>query len=215
MIHDGVKESQYRAQSGLTEADTGVPVDVRYVSPAFDTQMKNNLLLTGPPGCGKTTVVMRTVERLGDIRAAGFYTREVRKSGSRTGFDAVGLSSGQSVRLASVQSTSRIRVGRYGVELLEFESLLAEEMGQPKVDADLVVIDEIGKMECFSSLFVDRVRELLDGPTPLLATVALKGSGLIAEVKRRPHVTLVTVTDENRNRLPQDSVERFASLRRR
>ncbi|MBU4398537.1 MAG: nucleoside-triphosphatase, partial [Planctomycetes bacterium] len=45
-----------------------------------------NLLLTGPPGCGKTTVVRRVIERLCDHRLAGFYTKEIRQQGSRVGF---------------------------------------------------------------------------------------------------------------------------------
>jgi nucleoside-triphosphatase len=104
-------------------------------------------------------------------------------------------------------------VGRYGVELPEFERLLAEELRLPEVDADLVVIDEIGKMECHSRLFVGTVHELLDRPASLLATVALKGSGLIAEVKKRPDVQLMTVNVDNRDSLPEDLVERFTTLR--
>jgi nucleoside-triphosphatase THEP1 len=34
-----------------------------------------NLLLTGPPSCGKTTAALRLAERLADLRVAGFYTR--------------------------------------------------------------------------------------------------------------------------------------------
>jgi nucleoside-triphosphatase len=37
-----------------------------------------NFLLSGPPGCGKTTVLRRLAERLGDLRLAGFYTQEIR-----------------------------------------------------------------------------------------------------------------------------------------
>jgi DNA replication protein DnaC len=33
----------------------------------METQCKN-LLLTGPPGCGKTTVICGLIERLGDLR---------------------------------------------------------------------------------------------------------------------------------------------------
>jgi nucleoside-triphosphatase len=173
--------------------------------------MAARILLTGPPGCGKTTVIMRTLERLDDIRVAGFYTAEVRKSGSRAGFDAVGLSSGQSVRLASVRSTSKIRVGRYGVELPEFETLLDNELCRPEVEADLVVVDEIGKMECYSSVFVQTMRGLLDGPTPLLATVSQRGTGFIREAKDRKDVEVLTVSTANRDRLPEQLIAHVRS----
>lgn len=39
-----------------------------------------HILLAGPPGCGKTTVVQKVVDRLGDLRLAGFYTREIRRT---------------------------------------------------------------------------------------------------------------------------------------
>lgn len=38
----------------------------------------NAILLTGPPDCGKTSVLCRLAEWLGDLRLAGFYTQEVR-----------------------------------------------------------------------------------------------------------------------------------------
>jgi len=171
--------------------------------------MAPRILLTGPPGCGKTTVIMRTLERLGDVRVAGFYAREVRKSGKRTGFDALGLGSGLYVPLASVNSTSKISVGRSGVEVSDFERLLAEESWQPNTEADLVVIDEIGKMECFSKVFAEMVRELLDRPMPLLATVAQRGTGLIREIKDRKDVELLTVSAANRDRLPEQLALRF------
>lgn len=96
-------------------------------------------------------------------------------------------------------------MGRYGVELPEFERLLAEELRQHKAGADLIVIDEIGKMECYSSVFVQTVRELLDGSTPLLATVAQRGTGLIREVKDRKNVEVMTVGRRIYRRQPSPS----------
>ena len=87
------------------------------------TRVKH-LLLTGPPGCGKTTLVLRIIEQLRDLRLAGFYTQELRgDDGRRTGFQAIGLNGG-STALAGVRSKSKIRVGRYGVELSGFEQML-------------------------------------------------------------------------------------------
>jgi nucleoside-triphosphatase len=78
-------------------------------------QASKNLLVTGPPGCGKTTVIRRLIERLGDLRLAGFYTQEVREQGQRVGFKVLPLS-GRRALLAHVRSRFRHPVGRYGVE---------------------------------------------------------------------------------------------------
>ncbi len=174
------------------------------------TRVKH-LLLSGRPGCGKTTLVLRIIEQLRDLRLAGFYTEETRgDDGRRTGFHAIGLN-GSSTTLASVRSKSKIRVGRYGVELSGFEQFVDDELNREAGDVDLLVIDEIGKMECFSGPFVELVGKLLGGDAPVLATVAIKGRGLIADVKKRHDVEQITVHDGNRDRLVSDLAERIRS----
>jgi nucleoside-triphosphatase len=160
-----------------------------------------HLLLTGPPGCGKTTVVLRLLDRLRDLRLAGFYTQEMRERGQRIGFEIVGLS-GRRVVLAHVRSSARHRVGRYGVDLTALEAMVQAELLDEASEANLVVIDEIGKMELTCPSFVEVVPRLLDGSVPVVATVALHGPGLIAEVKARADVQLVEVAGHNREQLP-------------
>lgn len=116
--------------------------------------------------------------------------------------------SGQTVLLTSVESKSRLRVGKYGVELATFEDFLRAEPERPASEVDLFVVDEIGKMECFSEVFVQAMRRILHGDIPLLATIAMKG-GFIEEVKERDDVELVTVPRNNRDTLPDDWVARF------
>jgi nucleoside-triphosphatase len=174
--------------------------------------LPNNLLLTGAPGCGKTTVICRVVQRLRDRRLSGFYTDEVRHDGRRVGFRAVGLGGG-SVMLAHVDVPGRHRVGRYGVDVKGFEEVVRAEISKPEGEADLFVVDEIGKMECFSNAFVQAATRLLDGPVPLLATVAAKGGGFIGQVKARRDVEILTVSVQNRDGLPDDVVHRLLSSR--
>jgi nucleoside-triphosphatase len=95
-------------------------------------------------------------------------------------------------------------VARYGVELSVLAQLVEAELGKPASEVDLFVIDEIGKMELFCPQFVEAVPRLLSGPVPAVATVAMKGGGLIAEVRARPDGRLVEVTDQNRVGLAEE-----------
>ncbi|HUU83498.1 MAG TPA: nucleoside-triphosphatase [Phycisphaerae bacterium] len=159
-----------------------------------------NILLTGRPGIGKTTVMMRLIELARGRSPAGFYTEEIRQDRGRQGFRAVTLS-GKTAMLAHVRVKGKPRVGRYGVHVAAFEILVMPELAKP---ADVVLIDEIGRMECCSSRFIEVVRLLLDGPASVVATVAIKGGGFIAEVKARSDVEIRQVTQANRDELAQE-----------
>ena len=69
-------------------------------------------------------------------------------------------------------------------------------------EADAVLIDEIGKMECFSTRFCRAVERLADAPVPLVATIAAYGGGFIAAMKQRPDTQLHTLTHDNRDAIP-------------
>jgi nucleoside-triphosphatase len=168
-----------------------------------------NVLLTGRPGCGKTTVVRRVVDALADRRLAGFYTEEMRVAGRRVGFEAIGLRGGRTV-LAHVDFPASKRVGRYGVDVSAFEELVRAELERSFDDVDLFVVDEIGKMECHSRRFVEAATRLLDSPVPVLATIALKGGGFIGRAKARKDAEIVEVTSQSRQDLPDALLERLA-----
>jgi nucleoside-triphosphatase len=164
-------------------------------------------MVTGPPGVGKTTLVRRVAAGLAHLCPVGFYTAEIREGGARKGFELVSLDGGRGL-LSHVDIRSRQRVGKYGVNVEGFGRLL-DTIQWHGPDTGLVVIDEIGKMECFSEKFRELVRQILDSDTPILATVARQGSGLIAEVKRRSDVELLELTTRNRDALAGEIVSRF------
>ncbi len=45
-----------------------------------------NILITGPPRVGKTTLIKRLFEELTHHHPVGFYTEEIREGGIRKGF---------------------------------------------------------------------------------------------------------------------------------
>jgi nucleoside-triphosphatase len=165
--------------------------------------MGSALLLTGRPGVGKTTVIRAVADRLGR-RAGGFYTEEIREQGRRTGFRLVALD-GPTGILAAVNVSSRYRVGRYRVCIDDLESIGVESMwralAQP--EAAVVIVDEIGKMELFSAAFREAVSAALDSAKPVVATIMAGSQPWVDTVKTRPAITLVEVTLDNRQELPE------------
>lgn len=157
------------------------------------------ILLTGLPGCGKTTAIIKIVENLKGIKTAGFYTREIRQNGKRKGFRWTTFD-GASGILASLDIKGPFRVGKYGVDVAAFQKAAVPALDFDRTDAQLFVLDEIGKMECLSDKFLTAVRRLFASETPVLATVAQKGHGLIAEVKNFPQTKLFKLTPQTRDK---------------
>jgi nucleoside-triphosphatase len=166
------------------------------------------ILLTGLPGCGKTTAVMRIIAGLDPKNITGFYTQEIRDQRTRRGFRWVSLAE-TSGTLAHVDMRSRFKVGKYGVDVTAFEQAVVPLLDFDANDAELFVIDEIGKMECFSEKFVNAVRRLFASRRSVLATVAKKGTGLIAEVKTHRDALLLELTKQNRNEIVDDIIRTF------
>ncbi|XP_008809108.2 cancer-related nucleoside-triphosphatase homolog isoform X2 [Phoenix dactylifera] len=151
---------------------------------AMATAPSKCFIVTGPPGIGKTTLVMRVLESLKTshphLNIRGFYTREVREASERVGFEVVTLD-GRRGTLASstVLSAESFRwpsVGKYKVDVASFESLALPEL-QVKEGTDLFIIDEVGKMELFSSSFFPAVLKILESNIPILASIPIPKFG--------------------------------------
>jgi nucleoside-triphosphatase len=169
--------------------------------------VRHVLLLTGVPGAGKTTVIRRVAEHLRGRRLAGFYTQEIREHGIRRGFRLTTFD-GQENIMAHVDFAKTYRVGRYGVDLAAIEAA-AQASLLPNDATEVYLVDEIGKMECLSPKFVVAMRTLLKAHKSIVATVAEKGVGFIAEVKGRADVELWRVTAANRDSLPARVIARL------
>ncbi|KAL8151851.1 hypothetical protein V2J09_021659 [Rumex salicifolius] len=170
------------------------------------------VLLTGPPGVGKTTLIIKVLESLKSsnpsLKVQGFYTREIRHGSERVGFEVVTVG-GQNAPLASINTSSpeSIRwphVGRYKVDVASFESVALPEL-QIKEDTNLFVIDEVGKMELYSSSFLPAVLRILDSNIPVLASIPIPKQGRdipgVARVRNHPRAVIYTLNQSNRDTL--------------
>lgn len=153
---------------------------------------------------GKSTVIKAVASRLGQ-RAGGFYTREVRLVGQRTGFEIVTLT-GETDLLATkspeITFTTEAPFGKYRVNLAAVDLLAVPSLHQAVKQGQIVVIDEIGPMELLSEKFYQTVREILDLPVLAVGSIVERPHPLADHLKTHPRIQLQQVTLTNRDLLP-------------
>jgi nucleoside-triphosphatase len=173
-------------------------------------ELRKNILITGSPGVGKTTLIRKVAEELKEFQPAGFFTAEIREHGIRKGFELISLSGNKGI-LSHINIKSPYRVGKYNVNLKGFETFL-DSLPLRYDSVNLIVIDEIGKMECFSNYFSNIIRDILNSKRVFLATISLKGRGLIADIKKRDDIELFVLRKDNRNALMSDILAKIHAL---
>ncbi|HUU17446.1 MAG TPA: nucleoside-triphosphatase [Sedimentisphaerales bacterium] len=144
--------------------------------------------------------------------ATGFYTQEIRQNNIRKGFSWKRLD-GVDGTLAHTNIKGPWIVGKYGVDVAGFEKSVVPILDVEQTDVELFVIDEIGKMECFSEKFVTAIRRLFASEKSVLATVAQKGAGLISEVKNYSNTTLFNLTSVSREKVVAEILQTLSFLK--
>ena len=161
--------------------------------------MTRKVLLTGPPGCGKTTLIKRVVNKL-KLPAGGFYTEEIREHGQRVGFKIVTLD-GETAVLAHVDFKTPQRLRKYGLDLSGLETVGVAALREAMRVRQLVVLDEIGPMELRSAIFRDIVTKAFDTGVPILATITARSFPFSDALRKRSDVNVIEVRPNNREQL--------------
>ena len=156
----------------------------------------NNILVTGPPRSGKSTLIEKVVQGI-SRPVTGFFTQELREKGRRVGFSITTLE-GKTGVLAHQSIKSTFRVGKYRVNLEDLDQIAVPSM-LPSTPDQIVVVDEIGKMECFSPLFKETLIQVLSSANLVIGSVAIKGDRFIQSIKKRDDVSLVSITEKTRD----------------
>ena len=161
--------------------------------------MANVYLLTGSPGAGKTTLIRQAVARL-QAKAGGFYTQEIRGGGIRQGFKITTLN-GQDAILSHVDISSPHRVSKYGVNIESLDRVGVVALHHAIKECDVIVIDEIGKMELFSPRFKEAVLKAVESGKKVLGTIMLNPNPFADQIKKHPQVRLVQVSRANHDQV--------------
>lgn len=160
------------------------------------------ILLTGEPGVGKSTLVQKVVAEL-TIPVSGIVAKEIRDSQhNRVGFEAVNFKGERRTFAHKTDIQSSLCVGgKYFVDLDAIENFVVPEISSELANTGVMIIDEIGRMQAFSQVFLDTVAELLENQTAVLGTIVKDPESWSIEFKEHHNVVLVQVTTENRNEI--------------
>lgn len=166
--------------------------------------LKRVILVTGPSGIGKTSVLRRTVKELKNrgYAVGGVVCREVREGGVRVGFEIMDLSTGTRGWLAHVNQTTGPKVGKYHVNLTDLNIIGVGAILDAIKNSDIIAVDEIGPMEFSSPDFNEALVKAVESTKPLLGTIHYKLTNhTVKNIKQREDTEILKVTYENRENL--------------
>ena len=157
---------------------------------------KTHLFLTGEKQVGKSTLLRKLLTNEA-VPIGGFHT--VRSTAIFPGFISVHLLSSATGEVPAKENLLFVRgISDTAGTAQRFDRLGIAALSVP---ARCVVMDELGPHEKNALLFQRRVLELLDGEIPVRGVLQQGATPFLRAVAQHPRVRLVTVTEENRDRL--------------
>jgi nucleoside-triphosphatase len=161
------------------------------------------IVLTGAPGVGKTTAVMRVARELKErgVKVGGIVSRELRTNNMRIGFEFIDLSTNDRNVLASITGNGP-KVGKYFVNVAGCR-FAAERLTNAIRNYEVIICDEIGPMELKSREFIDTVKNLLYVDKKVIVVVHQKLQHPLTDEFRNKSSLLINLDLENREKVNQ------------
>ncbi|MEL9998600.1 MAG: NTPase [Thermoplasmata archaeon] len=159
--------------------------------------------ISGLPGVGKTTTLLKTIEILEkEYTVGGIITEEILENKVRVGFTLMDWETKEKRVFASKYIQSRNRIGKYGIDTQVLDDLGVRALENAK-QKDIIIIDEIGKMELESKKLTEKIKEILDMEKNIIMTLNKKSRNpLLQDIRRMDDVRILEVTPVNRTILP-------------
>ncbi len=133
--------------------------------------MPRNFFITGMPKAGKTTLLRKVIEKLRNkgLNVGGIVSPEEKHHGTRSAFYVEDIKSGKQAKLASVDGSGP-KVSKYHVNIRGFERIALPAIERPS-RFDVIIIDEIGRMEMKSNKFQDMIDKIFEHHVPVIAAL--------------------------------------------
>ena len=168
------------------------------------TNLNRVILVTGPSGIGKTSVIRRSIKELKakKYRVGGVMCHEVREGGIRVGFEIIDLATEMRGWLAHIYQPTGPIVGKYRVNMIDLDIVGAGSLSSALSNADIIAIDEIGPMELFSAAFREALVRVIESSKPVVGSIHYRlSNSLVDNIRQRHDVEIIKVTRENREHL--------------
>jgi nucleoside-triphosphatase len=149
------------------------------------------ILITGKPRSGKTTLIKNILTSIPKLSYGGFFTEEIKENNIRVGFK-IRTTYGEEAIMASQDFKSKFHIAKYGINIAAIDTIGMSSLQRAAKEKDIIVIDEIGKMEMCSKRFIGAVHELfLKTDKTIIATIPISTSiPLINELKTQKDVRI-------------------------
>ena len=190
----------------ITGAFNGMPEETVEIEPEEAKASEvPKIGITGLPNTGKTQLLMKIIDMLEaeEMIVGGMITEAIIFKNKKVGFYVIDWLTKKKRKFAHENIESNIHVENYGVDMRALDAVGVKAIKTAIDEADVIIIDEVGKLEVESPGFVKVVNDALDSDKPIILTLHKKSRNpLLQDIRRRDDLRILEVTPVNRNLLP-------------
>jgi nucleoside-triphosphatase len=161
--------------------------------------------ITGPVGSIKAEALRKIMDMLTNdgMIIQGVLVNEVMEHGKLKGYSLFDINTKKRVNFAEADIVSRVKIDKLGVDTRLLEEILIPSLQKAREEANVIVIDEVGKLENVTKNIQKEIVETLKSEKPLVVTLHKKSRNpVLQEIKALEGIRVFDITPINRNLLP-------------
>jgi len=156
-----------------------------------------NIFITGSIKIGKSSVINKVLEQLGEIKLGGFKTTPIFENGLRKGF-ALESFHGQKQIFAHTNLDSNMKFNVYRYDVSVFENFGTQLLENGLKNSELIVMDEIGMMEKNTVQYKKHIMKCLGAHQQVLGAFQKRAEWFSDILSKRSDTKIFFITEENR-----------------